>query len=350
LSLPLTAASTRALIGLSAVGIHFWQAAQPYSGREAPAVRLDILLTAFSYFRSVQSPSFDSVSIAAVDRRSSSSMLQASISELTTFRWELVEELDRLAHHGFDSLAVWRTKLSDLGTERAAGLIRQAGFRVSSLQWAGGFTGSDGRSFQDSLDDAREAIDTASELATDVLVVHTGGRGGHTRAHAHRLLADALDLLAPEALARGVTLAVKPMHPGACEGCGFLTNLADAADWVRRFDHPAVRLAIDLWQFGHEPGTLGLLPDLAALTAVVQVADSQGPPTADRERLPPGMGTLRLGAMIASLFENGYAGDVEFELVGEAVATLGYDAAVHQARVVSDAWGRMECFSHLLRS
>jgi sugar phosphate isomerase/epimerase len=277
-------------------------------------------------------------------------MLQASISELTTFRWELAEELDRLAHHGFDSLAIWRTKLSDLGVERAAGLIRQAGFRVSSLQWIGGFTGSDGRSYRDSLDDALEAIDTAAELATDVLVVHTGGRGGHTRAHAHRLLADALDVLAPEALARGVTLAVKPMHPGACEGCGFLTNLADAAAWVRRFDHPAVRLAIDLWQFGHEPGTLDLLPDRAALTAVVLVADSNGHPDADRERLPPGMGSMRLEGMIASLFENGYTGDVEFELVGEAVATLGYDAAVHQARVVSDAWGRMECFSHLLRS
>ena len=267
-------------------------------------------------------------------------MLQAAISELTTFRWELADELEHLARHGFDRLSLWRTKLSDLGVDQAKTLLRQAGVRVSSLQWAGGFTGGDGRSFRESVDDALEAIETAAELDADVLVVHSGCRGGHTRSHAHRLLADALDVLAPEAFSRGVALAIKPMHPVAAAGCDFLTDLGHAAHWVRRFDHPAVRLSIDLWQFGHDPALPSLLGDLVPLTAVVQVADSHGLPSAERERLPPGYGSLRLETLVMSLIEHGYTGDFEFELVGEKVESLGYDQVLGQARLAADAWSR----------
>jgi sugar phosphate isomerase/epimerase len=266
-------------------------------------------------------------------------MLQAAISELTTLRWDLADEIDCLARHGFDRLSLWRTKLSDLGVDRARSLLRQAGVRVSSLQWAGGFTGGDGRTFRESVDDALEAIDTAAEIDADVLVIHSGCRGGHTRSHAHRLLAEGLDVLAPEAFSRGVTLAIKPMHPAAA-GCDFLGDLGHAARWVRRFDHPAVRLSIDCWQFGHDPALPGLIADLVPLTAVVQVADCRGMPSADRERLPPGQGRLRLGSLVAAFIENGYAGDFEFELVGEAVESIGYEQVLGQARVTADAWGR----------
>jgi sugar phosphate isomerase/epimerase len=267
-------------------------------------------------------------------------MLQVSISELTTFRWELADEIDRLAHHGFDALSIWRTKLSDIGPGRAATLLRKAGMRVSSLQWAGGFTGSDGRSFRDSVEDALQSIETAAALEADVLIVHAGCRGGHTRGHAHRLLADALEVLAPEALARGVTLAIKPMHPAAADGCDFLNDLAHAVRWIGRFDHPAVRLSLDLWQFGHEAGLEASIADLVPLTAVVQVADRRGLPSADRERLPPGQGTLRLGSLVAALVEHGYAGDFELEFVGEAVESLGYEQVLGQARLAADAWNR----------
>ena len=265
-------------------------------------------------------------------------MLNASISELTTLRWELAEELDRLARHGFDRLSIWRTKLSDIGTEQARCLLQQSGMRVSSLQWAGGFTGGDGRSFTESVDDALEAVEAAAEIGTDVLVVHSGCRGGHTRGHARRLLADALDVLAPEALARGVTLALKPTHPAAAANCGFLTNLPEALGWVERFDHPAVRLSLDLWHFGKDRSLFEHLGSLVPLMAVVQVADCRGEPSAERERLAPGQGTHPLGAIVAAILEHGYTGDFEFEFVGEAGGALGYEDVLRQARVTADAW------------
>ena len=138
----------------------------------------------------------------------------------------------------------------------------------------------------------------------------------------------------------GVTLALKPMHPAAAAGCGFLTHLSDAMEWVDRFDHSSVRLSLDLWQFGHDPATPSLLPDLVPLTAIVQLADCCGLPSADRERLLPGQGTLRLGPLVTSLVEHGYTGDFEFEIMGEAVESLGYEEVLRQARLASAAWTR----------
>ena len=81
-------------------------------------------------------------------------MIDVAISQLTTARWELSQEVACFAEHGFESISIWRSKLSDIGIRSAVTCLRDAGLRASSLQWAGGFTGSDGRSFAESVADA----------------------------------------------------------------------------------------------------------------------------------------------------------------------------------------------------
>jgi len=265
-------------------------------------------------------------------------MFHVAISQLTMSRSELPEEIASLAGHGFECLSLWRAKLSDIGHTAAASMLTEAGIRVSSLQWAGGFTGGDGRTFAESIEDAVEAIDVAAAMGAPVLVVHSGCRGGHTRSHARRLLVHALETLAPLAGRAGVVLAVKPVHAAAAPGCSFLTRVVDALDLIDDLADPAVRMAADLWQFGDDPALPRLLPRLAAATAVVQVADRIGPPTSELERLPAGHGTLPLESLVLALIDHGYGGAFEFDAVGEAVATLGYDRVLKETRKVADAW------------
>ena len=267
-------------------------------------------------------------------------MHTASISEMTTFRWGLAEECERCVAHRFPALALWRTKLSDVGLETARRLLLGHGLRASSLQWAGGFTGSDGLNFRESVDDAVEAIEAAAFLGAGVLVVHPGCRGGHTVGHAHRLLAEACETLAPRAWDVGVRLAIRPFPAAASTGCGFLTRLSSTLEWVDRFDHPAVGMALDLWHFGQDASLAGLLPALVRRLAVVKVADRIGPPVAQGERLLPGRGTLALESLVGNLVAHGYAGDVEFEPVGEDVEAAGYEATLGALRGVADTWAR----------
>ena len=280
-------------------------------------------------------------------------MVRASISERTTFRWDLAEELDALGSYGFDALSVWRPKVSDLPHGEARRLLDAAGVRVSSLQWAGGFTGSDGRTFRESLTDASEAICEAAELGTDVLLIHAGCRGGHTLGHARRLVQEALERLAPIAEEHGVRLALKPTHPAASSGCGFFTDLAEAHQFVNEIGRPSIGLALDLWHFGDQRALLNLLPVIIRQVIVVSLADCRGAPTADHERLAPGDGTLPLDRIMAAIVDQGFQGDVEFEFVAQpgdpprqgssddAAASLaaGYHEALRRARKAARSYG-----------
>ncbi len=265
-------------------------------------------------------------------------MIDVAVSQLTSSRWDLNHEVERAVALGFQSMSLWRPKVSDLGTSRAARILKASGVRASSLQWAGGFTGGDGRSFDESVEDAVEAIVMAAAVSAPVLVIHSGCRSGHTKSHARRLLVQAFGRLAPLAARAGVALAVKPVHPDVAAGCSFLSCLTEALELVESVGDPSVRLALDLWHFAHEPAMEGMLPRLALASAVVQVADRCGPPTDEADRLPAGHGVLPLEHLVAGLVAHGYAGTLEFDPVGEAVEILGYEGVWQETRLVADAW------------
>ncbi|MDP7305943.1 MAG: sugar phosphate isomerase/epimerase, partial [Pirellulaceae bacterium] len=103
-----------------------------------------------------------------------------SMNELTTYRWSFEDDVHRYADAGIRSIGVWRQKLSDFGEEKGIELLSEVGLRASNLMWAGGFTGSDGRSYNDALADARDAIRLTADLQADCLIVYSGSRGGHT--------------------------------------------------------------------------------------------------------------------------------------------------------------------------
>ena len=255
----------------------------------------------------------------------SSTSLPIAVSQLTTLRWELPEELCHCVEHGFDAISLWRPKLSDTGVAYARELLQQAGVRVSSLQWAGGFTGSDGRTFEESLADCQEAIETAEQLACPVLTIYAGSRGGHTLSHARRLVRHALRELAPAAEAAGVTLAFKPIHHREVAGGGFMARLEEAVSLIEEVDEAGLGLALDLWSFADDPWLSSGMEQFLQHVRLVLVADRKGPMHEDQERLPPGAGNLPLKQQLASLLDAGYQGDIEIDPVGERVMQTGYE-------------------------
>ncbi|MFM9067335.1 MAG: sugar phosphate isomerase/epimerase, partial [Planctomycetota bacterium] len=88
-------------------------------------------------------------------------MDRISLHEVSTFRWSFEEDVRQYRAAGYSSIGIWRQKISDYGEEKGAELLAEAGLPVSSLSWAGGFTGSDGRSFKESHEDARDALRVA---------------------------------------------------------------------------------------------------------------------------------------------------------------------------------------------
>lgn len=259
-------------------------------------------------------------------------MAELSMNETTTYRWSFEEDVVAYAAAGIPAIGVWRQKLSDFGLAKAIELLSRHQLKVSHLFWAGGFTGSDGRSFRESLEDAREALRTAAELRAQSLVICSGTRAGHTFNHARRLVKDALVELSSISAALGVWLAVEPMHPGCAAHCTFLTNLDDTLTLLDAVASPQVKLVFDTYHLGQDPAVVARLPQIVPRVALVQLGDARQPPIGEQNRCPLGEGMIPLKEIVGALSAAGYNGYYDVELLGEELETSDYTSLLKHAK------------------
>ena len=258
-------------------------------------------------------------------------MTQLSMNEMTTYRWTFAEDVTRFVEHGISAIGVWRRKLSDFGEERGIEMLADSGLAVSNLMWAGGFTGSDGRSVRESIDDAEEAISLAAAMRARCLVVFTGGHNGHTRNHARRIVHEALRELEPVASDFGVTLAVEPMHAACSYEWTIVTGIEDALSFIDELGSSQIRLALDTCHVGYELANYDLLAKHAERIAVVHLNDSKWPPDGDQNSCRLGEGTASLEEIVQVLKANGYRGDFDVKLMGEEIEITDYDQLIEHS-------------------
>ncbi|MGD9126850.1 MAG: sugar phosphate isomerase/epimerase family protein [Planctomycetia bacterium] len=254
------------------------------------------------------------------------------MSQTTTLRWSFEEDVFRYQEAGIRAIGIWRQKLSDYGEAKAAELLEETGVKAAHLFWAGGFTGSDGRSFRDALVDAREAIETAVGLGTKVLTVYSGDRGGHIPSHLRRLMRSAFRELAPIAEEHGVMLAIEPMRPDVASGWTYLTSLDETLEVIHQVSSPAVKLIYDVFHFGCDPADIERIPELVDRVALVQMADSVELPEFGRSRSLHGPGHIPLPEIVDAFQESGYQGYYDVELWGPALEPVGYESVVGHIR------------------
>lgn len=258
-------------------------------------------------------------------------MAQLSMNETTTFRWSFEDDVANYAAAGIPAIGVWRQKLSDCGEAKGIELLGGSGLSVSHLLWAGGFTGSDGRSFRTSVEDAGEALKTAAALGTQILVVYSGGRAGHTFNHARRLITEALRELAPVAAELRIALAVEPMHPACATEFTFLTGINEVLELLDAVGSEAVKMVFDTYHLGHDPEVVRRIPEIARHVAIVQLGDAKHPPGAEQNRCRLGDGILPLKEIVRAFAAAGYDGFYDVELLGEEIETIDYNELLRHA-------------------
>jgi sugar phosphate isomerase/epimerase len=252
-------------------------------------------------------------------------MCWLSMNQVTTYRWSLADDVVNYRNAGLSGIGIWPGKLTDDDEHRGIDLLALSGLRVSSLSHAGGFTGSDGRTLRESVDDAAEALRLAAAIRANCLVVYPGGRNNHTTRHANRLLRAALDELLPQAEDCEVPIALGPMHPACAAGWTFLTELTSVIDLVETYDSSYLRLAYDTYHLADQDDyTCELLAAAAKQLAVVFLGDRRSGPSLEHECCPLGCGRVPLTALVASLVEAGYNGPFDVRLMGPEIETCDY--------------------------
>jgi sugar phosphate isomerase/epimerase len=143
--------------------------------------------------------------------------------------------------------------------------------------------------------------------------------------------ADALDeALAPVVAAsndRGVPFALEHTNSLRVD-VGFVHTLADAIDLAQRLD---VGVCMELNACWAERGLANTIRAGIDRIALVQVSDFKVGTIASSQRLVPGDGDIPIGRILSTLLDAGYEGVFELELIGDAIAEEGYDAAIPRA-------------------
>jgi sugar phosphate isomerase/epimerase len=259
-------------------------------------------------------------------------MAQLSMNEMTTYRWSFEEDVEQYLRAGIRGIGVWRQKLSDFGEEKGIELLADSGLQVSNLLWAGGFTGSDGRSLRESIDDAEEAVRLAAQMRAGCLIVYSGGRAGHTHNHARRLVKEALAELAPLAAELHVTLALEPMHLGCAAEWTFLTGLDDTLALLDLVGSPWLKLAFDTYHLGQDQQAVERMDEIASRIAVVHLGDCKRPPLDEQNRSRLGEGAIPLKEIVDALRGAGYDGFYDVELMGEDIEAADYCELLRQSK------------------
>ena len=255
-----------------------------------------------------------------------------SMNELTTYRWSLGQDLENYRDAGYNGIGIWRQKLVDEDEDLAIERLSTSGLSVSNVSWAGGFTGSDGRSLADSIDDAASAIRLAGSCSAGCLVIYSGGRNNHIYRHACRLLRMALDELLPLAEMWEVPLAIEPMHPACAANWTFLTSLESTIDLVEQIDSPFLKIAYDTYHFPLGSRRRQVLSALAPHLAIVFLGDRVQPASAEHERCPLGHGRLPLVEIVSTLQDAGYAGAYDVKLMGPDIEACDYWYLLEQSQ------------------
>jgi sugar phosphate isomerase/epimerase len=105
-------------------------------------------------------------------------------------------------------------------------------------------------------------------------------------------------------------------------------TLRDAIDLARRLDTGVCMEMNACWA---ERGLAATIREGVDRIHLVQVSDFKVGTVASSQRLVPGDGDIPMLRIMRELVDAGYPGSFELELIGDAIADEGYDAAIPRA-------------------
>jgi len=252
-------------------------------------------------------------------------MVQLSINQVTSKQWSLEEDAFFYNHYHFHGVGLWRFKATDFGDEKTRALLDDSGLQASSLSFAGGFTGCEGR-WIDSVRDAKQALNSAHTLGANSLILYTGSRNRHIPSHAKRCVTQAIDSLLPIAQEFGIRLLLQPMLECISRRWNFVHDWESLFQIIDRYPAESVGFVLNTYHATFLNEIWAMLPERVAQLGLVQLSDSLDLPKGSRHRddCLLGQGRLMPDHRLKQIVELGYRGWVEVEILGPTWGREGY--------------------------
>jgi sugar phosphate isomerase/epimerase len=233
-------------------------------------------------------------------------------------QWDLRQAVDACARLGIAAVDPWRDQVAAIGLDSSVRAIKDAGMKVSGYCRGGMFPAADQAGRQAAIDDNKRAIDEASTLGAECLVLVVGGlpKGSRDIAAARHMVEDGIGAVLPYARAHNMPLAVEPLHPMYAADRACVNTLAQALDICDTLGD-GVGVAIDVYHVWWDPDLAAQIARAGAGKRILacHICDWLVP-TRDLllDRGMIGDGVIDLADFGATIEKAGYRGYVEVEI------------------------------------
>jgi sugar phosphate isomerase/epimerase len=243
-----------------------------------------------------------------------------SFNQATAERASLSDVIESCARHGVPGISIWRHKLAELGVERAAKQLRDAGLWVSSVCRGGMFPALTAAERAERIDDNRRAIDDAATLGAEVLVLVCGASEDRDISAARAMVADGIAAIAPYAAERNVRLGIEPLHPAFAAERSCITTMREARLIAERFEPSNVGVVVDVYHVWWDPERAEEIARLGDRIAGYHVNDWLVPvKNVLMNRGMMGDGVIELRKIRGEIERAGYTGPIEVEIFNESI-------------------------------
>lgn len=270
-------------------------------------------------------------------------LARLSLNTATTKHLTLTEAAEAAAAAGLGAIGPWRDRVQEVGPEKAARIIAEAGLRVSSLCRGGFLTATDPHDTEAALADNRLAIREAAQLGTHELILVVGGLSANPApgtpslpypegagadpardlVAARRRVADRIAELAPYAAEHDVRLVLEPLHPMFAADRAIVSTIGQALDLAAPFDPEVVGVVVDTYHVWWDPALATAIARAGAegRIASYQISDWVLPLAQEplNSRGHVGDGYIDFATVTRWVAEAGYTGPVEVEIFNEEI-------------------------------
>src|SRR6185437_12004787 len=172
--------------------------------------------------------------------------------------------------HGVSAIAPWRDQVEAIGLREAARIIRANGLRVTGLCRGGMFPGADANARNKAHEDNLRAIDEATVLGADCLVLVCGGLppGSRDIAGARQQVAEGIAAILPHARAAQMPLAIEPLHPMYAADRNCISTLDQALDLCAMLGQ-GTGVAIDAYHVWWDPNLAAAIARAGEMEAIL---------------------------------------------------------------------------------
>ncbi|MGG5173060.1 sugar phosphate isomerase/epimerase family protein [Pseudarthrobacter sp. J1738] len=248
-----------------------------------------------------------------------------SLNTATTKKWSLEEAINGCVQAGIPAIGPWRDRVAEVGLDKAAALIKDAGLRVSSLCRGGFLTAIDPEGQKAALEDNRAAILEAVALGTTELFLVVGGLAPAEKdvVAARQRVAHRLEELVPFAVEHGVRLVLEPLHPMYAADRALISTLGQSLDLAAPYDASAVGVAVDTFHVWWDPELKAQIERAGRQNRIAsyQICDFNLPIAADAllSRGMMGDSVIDFATISSWVRDAGYTGDIEVEIFNQEI-------------------------------